>query len=240
MSTTRRLSAAAAVLLLIGIVVLWVDVHCFCRAFYKQEYQKLNTAQSIGMTEQGLEQTTEALLAYLRGEQEDLSLSIPINGQEREVFNAREKAHMADVKTLYIRARWVGYGSLLLGAAGIVLLLVTSHGSARREVLGGYLRGNVCFFAALAMIGLFAAIDFDTFWTGFHKLVFANDLWLLDPRTDILIEIVPEQFFFDLVIRIAASALATIGALWAAVFGWQRKWKKRMVKGQDADAGTVE
>ena len=112
MNTTRRLSAAAAVLLLIGIVVLWVDVHCFCRAFYKQEYQKLNTAQSIGMTEQGLEQTTEALLAYLRGEQEDLSLSIPINGQEREVFNAREKAHMADVKTLYIRARWVGYGSL--------------------------------------------------------------------------------------------------------------------------------
>ena len=97
MNTTRRLSAAAAVLLLIGIVVLWVDVHCFCRAFYKQEYQKLNTAQSIGMTEQGLEQTTEALLAYLRGEQEDLSLSIPINGQEREVFNAREKAHMAVV-----------------------------------------------------------------------------------------------------------------------------------------------
>lgn len=240
MKTKRRLAAAAAVLLLLGIVVLWVDVHCFCRAFYRREYQKLNTAQSIGMTEQGLRQTTEALLAYLRGEREDLSLSLPIDGQEREVFNAREKAHMADVKTLYIRARWLGYGSLLLGAAAMALLLVTSRGAARREVLSGYLRGNLWFFVVLAAIGLFAAIDFDAFWTGFHKLVFTNDLWLLDPRTDILIEIVPEEFFFDLVIRIAASALATIGALWAAAFGWRKILEKRMVNGQDADAGTAE
>ena len=240
MKTKRRMAAAAAVLLLIGIVVLWVDVHCFCRACYKREYQKLNTAQSIGMTEQGLEQTTEALLAYLRGERDDLSLQVSVDGRMREVFNAREKAHMADVKTLYVRARWVGYGSLLLGAAGIIFLLVTSRGAARREVLRGYLWGNVCFFAALAAICLFAAIDFDAFWTGFHKLVFTNDLWLLDPRTDILIEIVPEQFFFDLVIRIAASALATIGALWAAAFGWHKILEKRMVEGQDADAGTAE
>ena len=31
----------------------------------------------------------------------------------------------------------------------------------------------------------------------FHEMFFSNDLWLLDPNTDMLINIVPEPFFID-------------------------------------------
>ena len=40
----------------------------------------------------------------------------------------------------------------------------------------------------------------------FHKLVFTNDLWLLDPRTDLLIRLMPIEFFI--------SYAAIIGGLW--------------------------
>jgi len=44
--------------------------------------------------------------------------------------------------------------------------------------------------------------DFSGFWVQFHHLFFNNDLWLLNPETDILIQMLPQQFFYDLVVRI--------------------------------------
>ena len=42
---------------------------------------------------------------------------------------------------------------------------------------------------ALALSG------FDSFFIGFHKLFFDNDLWLLNPQTDLLIALMPTPFF---------------------------------------------
>jgi D-alanyl-D-alanine carboxypeptidase len=55
-------------------------------------------------------------------------------------------------------------------------------------------------------VGLGAAIvstDFDHYWRIFHTIFFTNDLWLLDPSTDMLINIVPLEFFIALVERCA-------------------------------------
>ena len=52
----------------------------------------------------------------------------------------------------------------------------------------------------------------------FHHIFFRNDLWLLDPNTDILIMMVPETFFFHLVFRIlggfALGYLLCLGLAW--------------------------
>ena len=82
----------------------------------------------------------------------------------------------------------------------IVDLLSTPEGQA---ALIGYIHANWGFLLLFGLLALFAALDFNTFWTNFHRVFFTNDLWLLDPRTDILIQMVPGQFFFDLVMRIA-------------------------------------
>ena len=41
-------------------------------------------------------------------------------------------------------------------------------------------------------------LDYDRFFTAFHRLAFTNDLWLLNPRTDLLIRLMPEGLFMDL------------------------------------------
>lgn len=235
-------AAAAAMLLLIGIAVFWIDIFCFSFSFYQKEYEKLGTAKSIGMTEQSLTMATQALLDYLRDNRDDLSVTAEIQGEVREVFNAREKQHMVDVKQLYLTARAVGYGCLALGA-GCLLLLFWKAGKSKygkEEILQGYLKGNGIFFAILAVIGLFAAIDFDTFWTLFHKVLFTNDLWLLNPRTDILIMIVPEEFFFDLVMRIAEAAVSSIGLLLLGAWFWKKKLEKETDGKGYAEAGETQ
>lgn len=55
--------------------------------------------------------------------------------------------------------------------------------------------------------------DFNGFWTTFHQLFFTNDLWLLNPATDLMINLFPEAFFSHLVIRILLWFLCLLSAL---------------------------
>ncbi len=223
MTWKNRIASCAAILLLIGIVIAFVDLCCFCESFYEKEYGKLKTADEIGISEQDLWAASEALLDYLRDERDDLLISAKIHGEWREVFNEREKLHMADVKQLYRMSRASGYTCLALGALTLGLLLFRTKKSHRAGILKGYLNGNLIFLAIIAALGIFAAVDFDTFWTGFHRILFTNDLWLLNPQTDILIMMFPEQFFFDLVMRIAGAAALTMGILMLGAYLWKRK-----------------
>jgi integral membrane protein (TIGR01906 family) len=47
----------------------------------------------------------------------------------------------------------------------------------------------------------------------FHELFFDNDLWLLDPDTDLMIRMLPEGFFLNMVIRIGKIFLLMMGIL---------------------------
>ncbi len=54
----------------------------------------------------------------------------------------------------------------------------------------------------------------------FHKIFFANDLWMFDPATDYMIRMLPEGFFLDFVFRIGGffvGSLAVLGVVSAVV-----------------------
>ena len=60
-------------------------------------------------------------------------------------------------------------------------------------------------------------INFDFVFTRFHFLSFANDLWMLDPRTDNLIIMFPQRFFFEATLFIALmTAIEFTGLVVAA------------------------
>ena len=219
----RILSAVCGVFVVLGVILNFVNFFCFQKSFYQREYQKLDTAEQIGMSGADLQAATDALLDYLRGKREDLHVQATIGGQQREVFNQREILHMADVRTLYLWAMRIGNGLLILAAA--FYLWAWIGGRDKAAVLGGYLQGNYILLGLIAALGIYAALDFNSFWTGFHKIFFTNDLWLLDPRTDILIQMVPEQFFFDLVMRIVVSAAVIIAVLMVAAHLAKRRQK---------------
>ena len=104
-----------------------------------------------------------------------------------------------------------GWIALAAGLAYFVWAIFFSR--ERQAALMGYIHANWVFLLLFGLLALFAALDFNTFWTNFHRVFFTNDLWLLDPRTDILIQMVPGQFFFDLVMRIAFACVGTLALL---------------------------
>ncbi|NLO97253.1 MAG: TIGR01906 family membrane protein [Peptococcaceae bacterium] len=195
-------SALCSLVLIIVLLLTSVEYNSFNLGFYKTEYAKLNSAQTIGISDEELLQTTKDLLTYIKGKRADLDMEATIKGEKRQVFNEREKTHMVDVRNLYIgehTCKNIGIALFLL----FMMITYKISGKQFVRILGtGYLIAFSVCLALLLFIIFMIAKDFTAFWTQFHQLFFTNDLWQLDPATDILIQMMPEQLFSDLVSRI--------------------------------------
>ena len=115
-------------------------------------------------------------------------------------FQAHEQLHMADVRAIFSLL----YVLVLLGIpAALGLWLMRRRGSMKACAVtcGGFL-------AFAAVLGVWGAVDFDSLFVLFHHIAFTNDLWLLDPRTDLMIQLMPTPFFIEYAAVIAALFLA--------------------------------
>ena len=81
-----------------------------------------------------------------------------------------------------------------------------------------YLPDLAGFFGIAAVLGIWAAVDFDGLFVTFHRVAFPQGGWLLDPRTDLLIRLMPVSFFIRLgvigLLRFGLFATATLLGLW--------------------------
>ena len=75
--------------------------------------------------------------------------------------------------------------------------------------------GTGLFFAIICVLGLVISTDFTKYFVIFQHIFFNNDLWMLNPDTDLLINIVPEPFFMDTAARIAATYGVSVLAVFA-------------------------
>ena len=87
--------------------------------------------------------------------------------------------------------------------------------------------GTGLFFLLSAGIAGIISTDFSKYFVVFHQIFFDNDLWILNPATDLLINIVPEPFFMDTAIRIGLLfAAMTVLFLAANLLLWKQNRKK--------------
>ena len=170
--------------------------------FYHKQYNKLNTAADLGMSHGDLMKATETLIDYMTGIRDNMDVTAVIDGTEREVFNEQEKEHMVDVVALF--SGWNVYKTVCLIVCPLIFTaaILTVRENRLRFFAKRYIEGAVIFFVILTAAGIWAVIDFYSLWTNFHLLFFSNDLWMLDPNTSVMINMFPEQFFNDMVMRI--------------------------------------
>ena len=153
-------------------------------------------------------------------------------------FQAHEAAHMADCRELIRLAGQVCLGSAAgLAAIGTAVFLrkrknrreaVQPEPGKERQAFGrGMLRGlGAAGIIAMAMV-VWALADFDGFFTAFHRVAFDNDGWLLNPRTDLLIRLMPTAFFISLGLRGLGLWAAAGGAAAGAAFGMMHAGKPK-------------
>jgi len=116
---------------------------------------------------------------------------------------------MAEVALLAVKSlEAVGGGDCLLNLShlGVVTGLLEAAGASEP--------------ACAALLTAIISTDFTKYFVIFHQIFFDNDLWILDPATDLLINIVPEPFFMDTAGRIALTFGISVGVLFFGCLLW--------------------
>ncbi len=186
----------------------------FNESFYRKEHDNIllygkHLSEYIGISDEKLAELTSFTLDYLNDPGASLDISMEVHGKMREVFTDDEKLHMVDVRRLNLAANYLCVISFIIVCAGIICMIIRKMSfDGLHAAYGRVLKILMMFITVLA---IWIAIDFDSFWNSFHHVFFAsNDLWILDLRKDILIMIVPPEFFNHLVIYIVMTFVAIV------------------------------
>jgi integral membrane protein (TIGR01906 family) len=136
----------------------------------------------------------------------DFDRVIVMDGLERPALNERELTHMKDVRQLL---KLAGNVAGWFCAACAIAVVITARMKARRAAGLGMMAGaGVMLICALAVL-IAIRVSFYNFFVALHERLFANDLWYMNPETDLLIRMMPDDFYI--------SMGAAIGAAWAVV-----------------------
>jgi len=182
--------------------------------FYSRQYVQNGADKDTGMSFEDLDKATVMLLDYLNDKRDDLDMQAEEFGKMAETFDEREKSHMVDVKALYQNFATVMY--ILLGAVAVIFIYLFVKD--RQNFLTGLQKG--CTTALIIAVVLCVAFSlaytagFNTFWTMFHKVMFSNDLWLLDPRVSTMINMFPLNFW----LAMCSKMLVRFAVLYFALF----------------------
>ena len=179
---------------------------------YRQEYEKYDVLSDLDMTMDDAMDVTRQMMAYLRGEGDTLSVITTVDGREQDFFNEQDRFHMGEVRDLFIGGLNIRTGALVI-AVLCVLLLILTKADLKKAVPAGYQAALAVTAAALLLLGIACAVDFNAVFVRFHHIFFDNDLWIFDPAEDYMIRMLPEGLFFDFVVRIGCIFAGVLAVL---------------------------
>ena len=201
---------------------------------YRRGFEKYEISLYSGITDEDLIRVGGELRRYFNSSEESLRVVATVFGVERELYNEREVHHMRDVKAL-VR------GTYVVAAVTLLYLLVFKgvgyyrwrwNFAVRMARLGMW--GGVVTLGIVVFVGLFALVGFDSLFLLFHRISFANDLWQLDPRTDYLLIMFPQGFWFDATMRVALTTIIGAALLVALGSGYIFYDKRKLERSQQS------
>lgn len=216
-SRVNGLVPLLAPLLFLVIVISSIFHFGFDKKFLFQVYETNQIEQRLAISRDDLYSCTHVLFDQIQGLRDDLSCEVEVQGAIQPFFNQREEDHMMDVQNLYTGATYVLQGSVI-GIIAILSLLAFEPKTFLYRLYAGLKKGYLFLGAGLLLLGLFIVLDFQNFWILFHQVFFRNDLWLLNPATDRLIHLVPQNYFEPLVLKVFFTTVLSMAFVYGFVW----------------------
>lgn len=211
----RTLSLTFGLSIIVAMLLSSVQAVVFNHSFYTSLYEKIDLAQRENISKEDLEDSIFMMTDYVEGKRDDLDGHIYWHNHTQPTFNTKEIRHMKDVRDLWLKAQLVMRIAWVLALVSVITLALLKKKQCLADLALGFKDGLICFAVLLVFFGFWWLIDFTGFWTWFHTIVFpGNSDWLLNPATDFMIVICPEEMFSTMVFQIAArlvGSLAVVG-----------------------------
>ncbi len=200
--------AMLIVVLLLPIVLLFTTLErvTFDVDYFDRKYEEYNIAKETGISKSDLTDITKKLLGYLKDDTDDLKIEKSINGKVQQVFGEREVLHMVDVKDLFTSAFKIRNISFIIVILSLVYLFIKD----KKRIGNTLIISSIMSMSLIILLSLLMYVNFDKYFTYFHEIFFRNDLWLLNPDTDVLIQMLPLEFFYSIATKAAIIFIAQL------------------------------
>ena len=206
-----------AILVVNGIRVLandWYVHHEYAKPGFPPDLYGLTLEQR---TELALIGMHSVLLQYAEGVDLLRQARLPDGGP---AFNEREITHMVDVRVLIGKVYPL---HLIIIAAMVVCALVLGRSAETKRIVPLALQwGSILTLVIAAGLIAYILINFDTFFTQFHRIFFEGETWLFR-YDDTLIRLYPLPLWSDAAIYIGGGTVAQALALLVITRGWLRR-----------------
>lgn len=236
------LLATAAFVLALPILLFTTNIRFLASdtGYLEGGLRRHDAAENTGIALGELDYAVGAIVRYFEDDADTLRLLVFTDGEETALFSAEETLHMEDVKGLMraiFRANEVALGFVIAYVAGAVLWSGERSG---RDLAKATLAAVGVGAAVGIAVGVLAIVGFESAWERLHEIIFTNDLWLLDPHTDRLIQMFPESFWQEATFIVVGLALAEAVALVALAGAYLWFTRTPRADADEADAATAE
>jgi integral membrane protein (TIGR01906 family) len=160
--------------------------------YFENKFEENNTDRVTGISEEKLLDISKEIIRYLEGDRKDLL--IEIGDEKGYVFGDREVKHMEDVEKLFRIGFFIKNVFLTVSILSFFILKFYYKEKLKTPLIAG----GIIFSLILAAIGVIIVFNFEKAFIIFHEILFDNDLWILNPKEDVLIQMLPSNFFSDL------------------------------------------
>jgi integral membrane protein (TIGR01906 family) len=204
----RSAHAAGSVLVALAtaVIIVALAVLPFLNpAWVAFEQGRAHATAWTGYTAAELRTATDALLA-------DLVLGPPTFDAEvagEPVLSMRERQHLVDVRSVMT--------ALAVAAlASLAIVVVAWRLSRSAPAFWRAVRwGSAALVVGTVLVGIVGLVAFDVAFEAFHRLFFAGGTYTFDPRTERLVQLFPQRFWFETSLAVGAVIL-----LLSVVVGW--------------------
>ena len=224
----------------------------------EQKYKELEVSSMIGMSTPDLSRATTAMLDYMRGDRVNIKVEAKINGEDvKDVFwHEKEIVHMAEVQTLWLGLEAFAKVSIPIAVVLLILgFLLIERGKKRAILSSGIFWACGIFGGALGFLGVWAILDFSSFWTVFHFILFPKSLfqylsagatvqamnelnWVL-PSDSVMVNMLT-PIFPSIVLRCAVCVIIEIAVVVIVAVFIRFAWRKPDKPSPVADIVVIE
>lgn len=184
-------------------IILFISIFIFCLCFsikavtnlrpiYYFDINYLNISSISNISKKDIIENYDYVLDYLTDKTSTNNFSLPSLPSSKNAI-----IHFYEVKKVFKAIDLTFYISLVISV--ICLLILNKFNTIK---IFKWCSISLIAFPLIFVIA--CIINFDKTFNMFHKLVFNNNYWLFDPKTDPIITILPQAYFLHCSIAIIA------------------------------------
>ncbi len=158
--------------------------------FYSSEFEKHGVYTELG--KEVTDSVNSEVLGYFNG-----------GSLETEFFDAREKSHLADVKSVLSN---VSITSLTSSILLVILLSFMIYSGMKKQISFTLIGGGAFTILAGILVLISSMINFNIPFTLIHRMFFDEGTWLFSAGSNI-ITLYPEGVFYDFAVKLFTNSM---------------------------------